>query len=140
MKRLVCMAVALAVIGLAVLSSGPAGAQDGKTPTIKDVMDELHKGAKSPLAQLKTQLKAESPNWAEIQKTTKEFVKFGAALPKNEPPKGDPEAFRTLATSYYNTAKAIDEAAQKEDKQAAQAAFSKLTGLCKTCHAAHKEQ
>jgi cytochrome c556 len=140
MKRLVCLAGALLVIGLASLLAGRAGAGDEKTPTIKDVMDALHKGANSPLAQLKAELKSQSPDWAKIQKTTKEFVTHGAALPKNEPPRGDPADFKKLATTYYNTAKAIDEAAQKEDKQAAQAAFSKLTGLCKTCHAAHKEQ
>jgi cytochrome c556 len=139
MKRFVCLAGALVVIGLASLSAGLAGAADEKV-TIKDVMDALHKGTKSPLAQLKAELKAESPDWAKIQKTTKQFVTYGAALPKNEPPRGDPADFKRLATTYYNTAKAIDEAAHKEDKQAAQAALSKLTGLCKTCHAAHKEQ
>ena len=36
--------------------------------------------------------------------------------------------------------KKVEEAIKGGDKKAAQAAFSKLTGLCKTCHAAHKEQ
>ena len=140
MKRLVCLAGALAVVGLAGLSASLAGAADEKAATIKEVMDALHKGAKSPLAQLKAELKAESPDWAKIKMTTKEFVTYGAALPKNDPPRGDSADFKKLATSYYNAAKAVDEAAQKEDKSAAQAAFSKLTGMCKTCHAAHKEQ
>jgi cytochrome c556 len=139
MKRFVCLAGALVVIALASLSAGLAGAADEKA-TIKEVMDALHKGAKSPLAQLKAELKAETPDWAKIQKTTKQFVTYGAALPKNDPPRGDSEDFKKIATNYYNLAKAVDEAAQKEDKQAAQAAFSKLNGLCKTCHAAHKEQ
>jgi cytochrome c556 len=132
--------VALGVVGLAVLSAGLAGAQEGKTPAIKDVMDKLHKGAKSPLAQLKTQLKSESPDWAQVKKLSKEFVEYGSALPKNEPPRGDIADFKALATTYYENAKKIDEAAQREDKAAAQAAFSKLSSLCKTCHAAHKEQ
>jgi cytochrome c556 len=134
------MVVALGVVGLAVLAAGRAGAQDGKTPAIKDVMDKLHKGAKSPLAQLKAQLKAESPDWSEVQKLSKEFVEYGSALPKNTPPRGDVDDFKKLATTYYENAKAIDAAARKEDKKAAQAAFSKLSSLCKTCHAAHKEQ
>jgi cytochrome c556 len=132
------MAVALAVIGMAVLSSGRAGAQDGKTPTIKDVMDALHKGAKSPLAQVKAQLKADAPDWAEIKKTTKQFVEYGTALAKNTPPKGDPEAFKALATAYATSARALDEAAQKEDLPATKAAFAKIASSCKSCHAAHK--
>jgi hypothetical protein len=134
MKRLVCLASTLTVMALV------AGAGLDDPPSIKDVMDALHKGASSPLAQLKAELKATSPDWAKIQKTTKEFVTYGAALPKNDPPRGNPEDFRKIATTYFNTAKAVDEAAQKQDKAAAQAGFAKLSGLCKTCHAAHKEQ
>src|SRR5437899_2533849 len=79
-----------------VLAAGPvvllasasllAVAQDDKAPTIKQVMGKLHKGAKAPIAQLKTQLSAPSPNWESIQKTTKDFVILGAALAKNDPP------------------------------------------------------
>jgi cytochrome c556 len=139
MKRIACVTSVLAVLMAAVLSTGLAGAAD-ETPTIKDVMNKLHKGAKSPLGQLKTQLKAESPDWEKIQKETKDFVILGASLSKNDPPKGDAQAYKTLASNYYQHAKDLDDAAQKKDGEAAQKAFSKLSTSCKACHSAHKGQ
>ena len=139
MKRLVCLAGALAVIGLAVLSASLAGAADEKAATIKDVMDALHKEAKSPLAQLKAELKAESPDWAKIKMTTKEFVTYGAALPKTIAPRrfsGFQEARHELLQRRQGRRRGGAEGGQV----GRQAAFSKLTGMCKTCHAAHKEQ
>jgi cytochrome c556 len=141
MKRIACMMGVVAVVIAAALVTSQAGAGAGAAaePTsIKDVMDALHKGAKSPLAQLKTQLKAETPNWAEIQGETKEFVTIGASLAKFEPPKGDAADYKSQATTYYSNAKALDEAAQKKDLAATKKAFGKISASCKDCHTAHK--
>jgi cytochrome c556 len=132
------VAGAAAVLVAAVLSASPAASGDDETPTIKQVMDKLHKGARSPLAQLKTALKAANPDWTKVQKSTKEMVTYGAALPKNDPPRGDKASFEKLATAYYDNAKALDEAAEKEDKQVAQAAYAKVSASCKACHSAHR--
>jgi mono/diheme cytochrome c family protein len=134
MKRLVCLVSTLAVVALAV----GAGSED--TPTIKDVMDKLHKGANAPLAKLKTALKSDSPDWKNVQDLTKDFVNFGAALAKNEPPRGEKADFDKLANAYLSNAKALDEAAKAEDKAKAKAALDRITASCKTCHAAHKGQ
>src|SRR4051812_42429824 len=115
-----------------------AGAQDDKTPTIKEVMGKLHKGAQSPLAKLKTQLGSSSPDWDTIQKTTKDFVILGAALAKNDPPKGGKESWQKLADAYFQDAKALDDAAKAKDAAAAQAAHKRLQASCKSCHGAHK--
>jgi len=45
--------MALGMIGMGLAS---ASADDAETPTIKTVMQKLHKGARSPLASLKTKL------------------------------------------------------------------------------------
>ncbi len=134
MKRLICVASTLAVLALA------AGARTDDPPTIKDVMDKLHKGASSPLAKLKTALKAETPDWSAVQDLTKEFEEFGAALAKNDPPRGEKADFEKLAKGYYKNAKALNDAAKAEDKAKAQAALGKIGASCKTCHAAHKGQ
>jgi hypothetical protein len=139
MKGLVCGVSLLALLGLVVLTAGPVGAAD-ETPTIKEIMGKLHKGANAPLAQLKTQLKSDSPDWDKVQKSTKDFVILGASLAKNDPPKGEASAYKSLATAYFNNAKAIDDAAQAKDKAAADAAFKKLSASCKACHTAHKGQ
>jgi hypothetical protein len=135
-KWIVLGAVTLAVSSVAYRAS-LAGA-DSETPTIKHVMNKLHKGAMSPLALLKTELAAESPDWDKVEKQTKDFVILGAALEKNDPPKGEKGSWKTLADSYFANAKALDDAAHEKNKLAAQEAHKKLAASCKSCHGAHK--
>jgi cytochrome c556 len=134
MKRMVCVTSTLVTMALM------AGARTDDTPSIKDVMDKLHKGANAPLAKLKTALKAESPDWKAVQEYTKDFVTFGAALAKNDPPRGEKADFEKLAKGYFKNAKALDDAAKAEDKAKAQAALTKIGASCKVCHTAHKGQ
>ncbi len=70
---------------------------DDETPTIKTVMAKLHKGSTSQTNVLKKQAQANPPDWEAISKTTKDFVILGAALAKNDPPKGDKESWKKLA-------------------------------------------
>src|SRR5258708_27576090 len=99
MKRVACMASVLAVLMVAARA-------DDASPSIKEIMGKLHKGANAPLAKLKTALKADKPDWKEVQDLSKEFVTLGAGLAKNVPPKGDKSAFAQLADAYYQKAKA----------------------------------
>jgi hypothetical protein len=126
------------VLGL--LAVAAAGAQDKKTPTIKQVMEKLHKGANPPIANLRKALQAEEPDWSAIQKTTKDFVILGAALAKNNPPRGDKESWAKLARQYFTAAKAMDDAAEQKDKPATLAARAKLAGSCMACHRVHKKR
>jgi cytochrome c556 len=132
MKRLVCLASAAMVMVVFV----GAGAED--PPSIKTVMDKLHKGANSPLAKLKTALKAESPDWKQVQDLAKEFATYGPALAKNDPPAGDKANFDKLATAYADQATALESAAKEENKAKAKAALGKIGASCKACHTAHK--
>ena len=68
-------------------------------------MDKLHKGKNSPLSTVKAALKGDSPDWTEIQKEAKVFATFGAALPKNDPPRGDKESYEKLAKAYASAGK-----------------------------------
>src|SRR5262245_3476269 len=103
MKTIVLITGAV-LVAFASLLAGEASSQDGKTPSIKDVMNKLHKGAPSPLARLKTDLSAPSPDWAALEKASKDFVILGAALAKNDPPKGDKSSWAKLADSYFQDA------------------------------------
>jgi cytochrome c556 len=127
-----------ALLSAVALASSRAGADDEKTPTIKEVMRKLHKGANAPLGKLKAQLKEKSPPWKAVQDEAKDFVTLGGALSKNDPPRGDKEAYKKLADAYFDNAKALDDAAQKEDATAAQGAFRKISGSCAACHKAHR--
>lgn len=128
------------VVGPLVLVSAALAAQgeDEKVPSIKEVMKKLHAGQRSPLAKLKGQLSADSPQWDEIEKTSKDFVILGAALAKNTPPRGEKAGWKKLSDRYFDDAKALDDAAKAHDKAAASAAQKRLGASCKACHTAHK--
>ncbi len=131
-------AVALA----AVLAFSPVGAQDTKTPTIKEVMKKLNAGPNSMTANLGKDLDEDKPDWDDIQKETKEFVTFATALGKNKPPKGDADHWGKLTKEYLENAKALDAAAEKKDRKAAVSAHKKLSAptFCKSCHDEHKKK
>ncbi len=130
MKRLACV-----VAGLALLAVGVAVAAD---PTIKEIMTKAHKGSKSLLGDLRAELKQDEPDWATVQKDSKELVELGTSLGKNKPPKGEQESWDRLTSAYLANAKALDAAAGQMDKGAAQTALGKIGGSCKACHQAHK--
>ena len=138
MKRLTCVAGVLALLGVVALTTDRAGADEEKTPTIKEVMKKLHGGPRSPLNKLKAQLKTASPPWKEVQDEAKDFETLTATLSKSNPPKGDAAAYKKLADAYHDSAKALDDAAKKEDKAATQTALNKLNMSCMNCHRAHR--
>ena len=119
------------------LSAAFASGAGDEPASIKDVM-KLVKGPKAPIAQVKTQLAEASPDWAGLEKLSKEFVDLTADLGKNEPPKGSAESWKKLSDAYYGYAKDLDKAAKAKDKAAAEAAHKKLSTSCKSCHSVHK--
>jgi cytochrome c556 len=127
-----CVASVLVVLVMAARA-------DDSAPSIKEIMGKLHRGANAPLAKLKTALKADTPDWKDIQDKTKDFVIFGAALAKNTPPRGDKAGFEKHADAYYQNAKSLDDAVKAEDRAKAQAALNRITASCKACHPAHKK-
>ena len=140
MKSLICaasVAMMLVVGGMASRNTATAAADDPES--ISKIMSTLHKGKKAPMSVLKTALKSDTPDWAAVKKESEAYAKHSADMPKNDPPKGDAEAFKKLAKAYADFAKDLEGAAKKEDLAATQAAFKKISGSCKSCHEAHKE-
>jgi len=130
-------ALAAMLTGLAV-SWTQSSAEDDKEPSIKAIMTKAHKGGDSLLATVGKDLKAADPDWEDVQKKTKELVKLGTSLGKNEPPKGEKASWEKLTKSYLDTAKQLDKGAQAKEKSKAVAAHTKLTKMCAACHKAHK--
>jgi hypothetical protein len=130
-------AVAALLVGLAV-SWAQSSAEDDKDPSIKAIMTKAHKGGDSLLATVGNDLKAADPDWEDIQKKSKELVKLGTALGKNEPPKGDTQSWEKLTKSYVDTAKQLEAASKAKEKSKAVTAHTKLTKMCMACHKAHK--
>jgi hypothetical protein len=125
---------------VAVLAFSPVGAQDTKTPTIKDVMKKLNGGTTGLTTAIAKDLDDDKPDWDDIKKETKEFVTFAEALTKNKAPKGDADHWKKVTKEYFDNAKALDAAADKKDKKAALAAHQKVSGrlVCMGCHADHR--
>jgi cytochrome c556 len=139
MRSLFCASGVLAVLLMAGLVAATAGSSsDDETPSIKKVMQTLHKGKTSPLNTVKAALKGNSPDWTKVQKEAELFAKFGAALPKNDPPQGDKASFEKLAKAYASAAEALDSSAKKEDLKGARDALKKITNACAVCHKDHR--
>jgi len=129
---------ALAVMAFAVPVA--ALAFEDETPTVKTVMNKLHKGSTSQSKNLEKQAQASPPDWEAISKTTKDFVILGAAMAKNDPTKGDKEQWKKLANKYFDNAKGLDDAAKDQDITKLQAARKSMGASCKECHSAHREE
>jgi cytochrome c556 len=131
--------ISLAASLVFLLAVLPLAAYQGKATTIKDVMKKAHDNKNG----LRTQIRAESekatPDWADVQKMTKEFVELAGALEANKPPKGDAAAWKKTCSSYVDQVKALDAAAGKKDAKAVGEANKKLTASCSSCHKAHRE-
>lgn len=137
-KKLMGMAggIALPSIVALIFAAFPAqGAVDGP---IGEAMTKLFKGPNAASAQLKTALKNETPDWKTIQGATKVFADEGPKVIEHAPPKGDPAAYKKLATELGTESKKLDEAARKEDLAATKASFGKIGASCKSCHSAHR--
>ncbi len=114
------------------------GVADDKTPSIKEIMNKAHKGGTSILSSLGKDLKADSPDWTEVTKLSKELVTLGSALGKNKPAKGDQDSWDKLTKEYVETATALEAAAENKEKKDAVASQEKLARSCMACHKAHK--
>jgi cytochrome c556 len=133
MKRIVWGTSVLCLLLMAAL----AVSQD-KNPTVKDIMTRAHKGSTSVLTMLGRELKAEEPDWPDVQKQTKELLTLGTSLGKNEPPKGSKESWQRLTQQYVRSAEALDKAAQDKDRAVAMATRLRIAGSCAACHKAHR--
>jgi cytochrome c556 len=140
MRPLFCAASLLAFVTIACLAVGAAAARDDddETPSIKTVMQKLHKGAKSPLNTVKAALKGASPDWDDLQTQAKLFKKYGEALEKNDPPRGKKDAYLKLAKAYASNAKSFEEAAERENLKGARESFKKIQNSCMPCHQSHR--
>src|SRR5262245_10239140 len=122
MKRSTTLFLGLALL----LPVALAAAQGDKVPAIKDVMKRLNAGTNCLRVNIDKDLKADEPDWDEIQKDSKEFAQLAAALGKNAPPRGDQQSWQKLTSTYAADATALAAAAQRKDKKAAQAAHDRL--------------
>lgn len=144
MRKLVkvAMAGALGLLAVVFAHSGSVGAQDKKDKkkdeklTTKQIMGVGHKGADSLFAKIQTAVKAKK--WEDASAPAKDLAANGSLFPKTTPPKGDAKSWEDLAGKYAENTKALSEAVEKKDEDAANKALKAIGGSCKGCHDAHK--
>jgi cytochrome c556 len=127
-------------LGVVTLVMAPAGiGNERKPPAVRDVMKRAHEGPKSLLASIGRALKAEQPAWAAVQKDTAELVELSGLLVTTAPPQGERESWQKLTSAYRDGARTLDEAARKQDRQAARVAKARIDASCRACHQAHRK-
>jgi hypothetical protein len=127
----------MVVLGFSML--GAAGSSDAANPpTVKAIMGKANKGSDSLFYGIRQDLKDDEPDWPEIQKSAKELVRLLNDLGKNDPPQGQKDSWARLARAYLENARALQAAAGKQDRRAANAAVSKIEGSCTGCHKVHR--
>jgi len=124
------------VIGAGWASRRAVAADEAVTPEV--VMKSLFAGKHSPLNTLKTEAKANAPDWAKIKEAAAKFPKYGPELGKNGPPQGDKASWAKLTKTLAEESKALDEAAAKQDREALAARVQTIGASCKACHSVHR--
>jgi hypothetical protein len=138
MTRLWWVTGFLVLLAGAGLTRNATSADEEKEPTIKEIMTKAHKGGNSLIQKLGKELKADDPEWETIQKQTKELVKLGTSLGKNDPPKGEKESWEKLTKEYLENAQSLEKSAKDKNKEKATEVQKTLTKSCMACHKAHK--
>lgn len=133
LRAAVCAALGVAVV---TLSAGSAPTADEKTPTIKEIMTQGHKGTDAFLAKIGKE--AKGGKWDDAQSHAKALAVFGEALGKNKPPKGDEKSWEAMAKKYHDNTQAVLKATEKKDAAATDKALKAIGASCGGCHKAHK--
>jgi hypothetical protein len=127
-----------AALGVVVtcLSAGSSRSADEKTPTIKEIMTEGHKGTDAFLTKIGKEAKA--AKWEDAATHAKALAVFGEALGKNKAPKGNPASWEKLAKKYHDNTAAVLKAVEKKDAAGTDKALKTIQASCGECHKAHK--
>lgn len=131
--------VSLFALGLMALNLGSAATADDKKddlPDISTIMKKAHAKSSGYLARIGASAKA--GKWEDAQKYAKDLIHAADALGRNKPPIGTPESWAALTKKYATNAKALADATEKKDPEAAKAALGKLSMSCGECHGPHK--
>lgn len=132
----VALFAALGVAAAALSADPVVCAQDKKTPDIKTIMAEGHKGSDAFLAKIGKE--AKEAKWDDAVMHAKALNVFGEALGKNKPSKGDEKSWETLTKKYHENTKAVLTAVEKKDADATGKGLKAIQGSCMECHKAHK--
>src|SRR5438270_11977418 len=127
MKKWTIMAALAAFVAVSASKPGLVGAADDKVPTVEEIMQKVNKGKGAIHAQVKEAVNSPSPDWAALQKMTKEYSALADFLGKNDPPKGDKGSWEKQTKAYAEKAKKLNEDAQSKNLADCQADVKALS-------------
>ena len=117
---LFCMAL-IACVGLV--------QADGKYGKLEDQMERVHKGKKSPFRTIEDQTKANSPDFAAMEKALPALEGMAKALKESKS-----SEVKDASDGYVSAVEALAAAVHKKDLKGSQESFKKLSNSCADCH------
>jgi hypothetical protein len=119
----------------------PAFVDDAsETPlSTKKIMGKAHKGEDCLISLVHFDLHQQGAgvDWRTDEKNVAEMVRLVGMLSKNDPPKGDKEAWDKRVKDYVDKGKALQEKLKEKKLAESRAALDKLETTCKGCHQTH---
>ncbi len=120
------------------MMGGPGGPGGRPRGPIGELMTKLAKGKQSINGQIGEALKANPTPWDTIQPQAKEYAQMASKLGEFPPPKGEPASWKKMADAFAHSASELQQASDTKNLEAANKAFTALSGSCKSCHDAHR--
>ncbi|MEQ8785701.1 MAG: hypothetical protein RIC55_05360 [Pirellulaceae bacterium] len=116
-------------VGMLLLVGMGVSAEDkeAESPSVKKLMQAAHKGEKSPLSLIKTEVKKEAPDWELILTKSNALAELADAIKDNV-------NYTSRPGPYVKSVKTLRESAEKQDAAAARVAVSGLMKSCAGCH------
>src|SRR5213082_2036914 len=102
--RVIQGALVVVLLLLAVPPAGLARREPPKIPTIKEIMQEAHRGPTAYILEVRKELSRENTDWPVVEQKGKDLVRMGRLLAMNTPPKGSKESWRNYADVYVASA------------------------------------
>ncbi|HEY2786073.1 MAG TPA: hypothetical protein VGJ05_13985 [Fimbriiglobus sp.] len=123
------------ILGLA--QNAKATMPADEVPAVDDIMKKVC-SKKGAAGKCTTAIAAEK--WEDAKKQAKIMADLGSKLGKNDPPAGDKADWDKLTKKFAKDAKAVADATEKKDKEAATTAIKAFTNKknCSNCHSKHK--
>jgi hypothetical protein len=110
-------------------------------PPFLKVMEDNFSGKKNVHRAIKKALDADTTDWTDVSNLMKQYSTAAAhvgAHAKTKPEKGDDKSWAKLTADFNATAKELDGAVAKKDKEKAKAVIEKLHETCEACHENHR--
>jgi cytochrome c556 len=139
MKRVMAGA-RLLVVGLPALLAVTAGAEGERKLSIRAVMHKEYTVSRAPFLVIKKELDSEATDWEKVREAAGTFVTLAAALEKNDPGDGDKASWKKFTELHTGDVRAMGDAAEARDKDAARAVHRRLAAACNACHDAHRSR